>query len=130
MAKQSIKKYNSKRNKKYSRKKINIIVKGIKNKKIRRKGGTKNNDNDNVICSMCETNVNKKDTLVPRVCLNEHGRKAHRICSECWWNPDTGFARENTKHGCPGCEKNIPLTKVTNLPTSNQPVKVIDLTED
>ena len=98
---------------------------------MRREGGTKNNDNDNVKCSMCEINVHKKDTLVPRVCLNEHGRKAHRICSQCWWNPDTGFARENAKHGCPGCEKNIPFTKIYPNPNaSNQPVKVIDLTED
>jgi hypothetical protein len=101
--------------------------KSQKNKRIMKKGGT---NNENVTCSMCEKDVNKKDTLIPRVCLNEYGKKAHRICSECWWNPNTGFAREGIKHGCPGCEKKLPLTKVTYIPSSSQPVKVIDLTED
>ena len=79
---------------------------------------------------MCERDVKIKDTLVPRVCLNEHGRKSHRICSECWWNTETGFAREGARHGCPGCEKKLPLTNISNVPSSNKPVKVIDLTED
>ena len=125
MSKQTIKKYSRKN-------KIHKINKGnkrksIKNKRTMKKGGT---NNENVTCSMCEKDINKKDTLIPRVCLNEHGRRAHRICSECWWNPETGFAREGTKHQCPGCEKKIPLTKISILPSSNRPVKVIDLTED
>lgn len=124
MTKRTLKKKNSQT----KRRKI-IKKKSRKNKKFYKKGGT-NMDNEIVSCCMCEKNINKKDTLVPRVCLNEYGKKAHRICSECWWNPETGFAREGIKHGCPGCEKKIPLTKVINIPSSNKPIKVIDLTED
>jgi hypothetical protein len=124
MATQTIKKYST-RNKITRRNKTSKR----KSQKNAKKGG---NNNENVTCSMCESVVKKKDTLVPRVCLNEHGRKAHRICSECWWNPETGFAREGARHGCPGCEKKLPLTNISNVPSSNKnkPVNVIDLTED
>jgi hypothetical protein len=130
MTRQTIKKYStrnkSSRKNKTSRRNKRKSQKKTKNTK---KGG---NNNENVTCSMCERDVKIKDTLLPRVCLNEHGRKAHRICSECWWNPETGFAREGTRHGCPGCEKKLPLTNISNVPSSNKnkPVNVIDLTED
>jgi hypothetical protein len=125
MARQTIKKYST-RNKTSKRSKRNKRNKR-KSHKNTKKGG---NNNAKVTCSMCERDVKIKDTLVPRVCLNEHGRKAHRICSECWWNPETGFAREGTRHGCPGCEKKLPLTNISNLPSYNKQVEVIDLTED
>jgi hypothetical protein len=118
--------------KKYSTRNKNKIIskKKRKSQKTTKKAKKGGNNDENVTCSMCENDVKKKDTLVPRVCLNEHGRRAHRICSDCWWNPETGFAREGAKHGCPGCQKNIPLTNISNVPSSNKPVKVIDLTED
>jgi len=66
---------------------------------------------EKVKCSMCEKMVDKYNTFIPRVCLMTHGDKAsHRICSNCWWNPTTGFALENSSHKCPGCVKNLPLT--------------------
>lgn len=74
-----------------------------------KKGG---DDFDKVNCCMCGKEVNITNTLIPRECLNKYGRKAHRICERCWWNPKTGFAREGISHGCPGCAKNLPLTKV------------------
>jgi hypothetical protein len=126
MINRHLKKY-SKSSKKNKRNKRNKR-KTLKNKRIMNRGGNKN---ENVLCSMCENFVNKKDTLIPRVCLNEYGRKAHRICKDCWWNPDTGFAREGSSHGCPGCEKNIPFTKITsNSIKINTPNNIIDLTKD
>lgn len=102
--------------------------KHMKTKKYRRqnkkykKGG---DDYYKVNCCMCGNEVDIKDTLIPRECLNKYGQKAHRICSECWWRPETGFASETASHKCPGCVKNLPLTKV--------PIKkpeFIDLTLD
>ena len=55
----------------------------------------------------------------------KHGMKAHRICQECWWNPETGFGKEESKHKCPGCEKGLPLTNVK----PQEPI-FVDLTED
>ena len=83
-------------------------------KKVRRiKKNKKGGNNEKVNCCMCRKSVDIKDTLVPRSCLIKNGQNAHRICRECWWNPDNGFARENASHGCPGCIKNLPLTKVS-----------------
>ena len=86
-----------------------------------KKGG----ENEKVTCCMCEREVDKSNTLVPRACLIENGRAAHRICHDCWWNPETGFAREDADHRCPGCLKNLPLTAVENKESG-----VIDLTLD
>lgn len=86
-----------------------------------RKGG----NNDNVKCCMCEKIVKKDGTLVPRECLMNHGKAAHRICQDCWWDPDIGFARETASHKCPGCEKGSPLTEYTK-----EPPILVDLTED
>jgi hypothetical protein len=85
-------------------------LKRKKNRRTRRyrKGG----NGDNVKCCMCERNVEKANTLVPRECLMEHGQKAaHRICQDCWWDPTIGFAREDVSHKCPGCQKGFPLTR-------------------
>lgn len=108
----------SKKQKKYLKRKTRKIIKKLRKCK---RGG----DYDKVTCCMCGREVNINDTLVPSKCLQIHGKKAHRICSECWWNPTTGFARENAPHGCPGCAKNLPLTKVQNT----EPV-MVDLTLD
>jgi hypothetical protein len=64
---------------------------------------------DNINCCMCDHQVSKKDTFMPLACKQKYGFKAHRICNKCWWEPNTGFARENAPHGCPGCERGLPL---------------------
>jgi hypothetical protein len=74
---------------------------------------------------MCEKMVDKKNTLVPRECLNKNYNAAHRICQDCWWDEKKGFAREDISHKCPGCIKGLPLTYVKK----ESPV-LIDLTED
>jgi hypothetical protein len=106
---------------KKSYKKRNNISKRKKNAKI--KGGT----NDKIECCMCEKKVNKENTLIPVECLMKHGKiNSHKICKDCWWDKDTGFAREGTNHRCPGCVKN-PIIK----PTSEKKTEaIIDLTLD
>jgi len=91
--------------------------KRISKKTRKMKGGTKRPK-----CCVCEKKTDISHSLVPRVCLVKYGKRAHRICEECWWNETTGFALENADHGCPGCKKNFPLKKEKEL--------VIDLTED
>jgi len=76
-------------------------------------------------CCMCEKMVAVKDTFVPRECLMKHGKAAHRICENCWWNEKTGFALESTSHECPGCKKGVPLTRV-----KKEPPIFVDLTEE
>lgn len=73
---------------------------------------------------MCRRKVRITDTLIPLKCLKKYGEKAHRICSECWWEPATGFASEGVSHKCPGCVQKLPLTKVPIKPD------FIDLTKD
>lgn len=94
----------------------------ISNKKFKKynkvRGGT---NTDQVKCSMCEKMVPKKDTLVPNICLLQHGQRAHRICQDCWWDPKSGFALETNLHRCPGCTKGLPL-----LPKETP---IIDLTD-
>jgi len=57
-------------------------IRRIKKNKIM-KGGQQQ-----VKCSMCEKSVNKVDTLVPSVCSLKNGLAAHRICQDCWWDPN------------------------------------------
>lgn len=95
-----------------------------KNNKSRRKNLKAGNGNK-VQCCMCEKTVNKNDTLVPSSCSLMHGERAHRICQKCWWDPKTGFARENASHKCPGCQKSLPLT----THTKKAPI-FVDLTEE
>ena len=96
----------------------------IKNRKIKSRkliGG----NGDKVICSMCEKMVDLKDTFVPGKCLTDHGKAAHRICKDCWWDEEKGFALETSSHKCPGCVKGLPLTQVKK----EEPIYV-DLTEE
>jgi hypothetical protein len=117
----------SRKNKHKSR--VTRIYKNNKNKNNNNRRTRRNNftagNGDKVQCCMCEKRINKDDTLVPSGCLVEHGKRAHRICSNCWWDPEKGFAREGVKHRCPGCIKNIPLT-----PYKKEPTITIDLTEE
>jgi hypothetical protein len=55
----------------------------------------------------------------------KHGKAAHRICEDCWWDEQTGFALESSSHECPGCRKGLPLNRA-----KNEPQIVVDLTED
>lgn len=110
-------KKSQKKNKKMKRK----TLKSKKSIKRYKKGG----NNEKVKCCMCKREVDKNNTLIPRDCLIEHGIEAHRICNDCWWNPVSGFAREDrADHKCPGCVKNLPLTVV------NKEQGMIDLTSD
>jgi len=120
----------TKKNKKTRKKTRRIRVKTrgicIKSRKFK-KGGT----NSNVNCCMCEKNVATNKTLVPQICLNEYGRKAHRICEDCWWDKESGFAREGIKHDCPGCSKKLEFTKLPQTTfKSTKNVPIIDLTEE
>ena len=64
------------------------------------------------MCSMCEKIIYKNNALIPLKCLINYGDKvAHRICKDCWWDADFGFAREGVNHKCPGCIKMLPLTQ-------------------
>ena len=59
-------------------------------------------------CCICDTSTT--DGLMPRTCYMKNGKNAHHICQDCWWDQDTGFARETSTHGCPGCLKGLQLT--------------------
>jgi hypothetical protein len=61
---------------------------------------------------MCEKVVHKDHSLLPSECKIKHGLRAHRICKECWFDEEDGFALEGKSHKCPGCEKGLPLTRV------------------
>lgn len=83
----------------------------IKSRKIKnsRKKCIKGGNNE-VKCCVCGKNINKQDSLIPNTCLMKYGKNAaHRICQNCWWDPIKGFAREDAPHGCPGCQKYLPL---------------------
>ena len=60
-------------------------------------------------CCMCDREFHRNDMLVPLACLQKHRERAHRICKDCWWDPQIGFAREDASHGCPGCKRNLVL---------------------
>lgn len=83
---------------------------------------------DDINCCMCENKTSRKDTFMPLACLQKHGAKAHRICHNCWWDPETGFARENAPHGCPGCKKELPLNTVPKriTPKSEEIIVISD----
>jgi hypothetical protein len=98
-----------------NRKRIN------KTRRRYKKGGS-----EKISCCMCGKSVSIKKSLVPIECLIKHGNKAHRICQECWWDSESGFARENTSHKCPGCKKGLPLTIVE--PTLGKIKDIVDLT--
>ena len=90
--------------------------------KRRRTGGA---GDDDTKCCMCGQKVDKDHSLMPSECKIKYGMRAHRICEECWFKPETGFAIEGRSHKCPGCEKGLPLTHV-----EQKPIEVVDLTGD
>jgi len=114
------------RHKKSSRR----IVKTHKVRSRSRKLGTRTRklrggNGQQVQCCMCGKMVDLKDTFMPRECFMNHGKAAHRICENCWWDDKKGFALEMSSHKCPGCEKGLPLTHVKK----EEPI-LVDLTED
>ena len=84
-----------------------------------------NISNNNEICCMCNKEPGKfmpiacfhrndKCTMI-RNCFTYHSSpperssivfhcKTHKICENCWWDEEQGFALENTSHKCPGCK--------------------------
>jgi len=112
-----------KRNRRIKRKTLKTKRSNKRSNKICRRCKSGGED-EKVTCCMCEKEVDKNNTLMPRKCFNKYMSRVHRICHECWWDPVSGFARENAPHGCPGCAKNFPLTNVKNEP------KFVDLSLD
>ena len=107
----SVRRRKKSRSRKISRKKNHIRIR-------KHRAGSR----DKVKCSICEKNVDVNDTFISRECLTKHGIRAHRICKDCWWDMNNGFALEASSHKCPGCQKGLPLTHA-------EPV-FMDLTED
>lgn len=105
--------------KKYKKKRI--LQKRKKTRKYKKTiGGNPTNDE----CSMCCKQTGDQK-LIPNACLMKYGKfKAHKICSDCWWNK---FAQEGVSHKCPGCVNKKPLNKD---PYENQMNTIIDLTKD
>lgn len=68
----------------------------------------------NIICIICNNKYIIKDTLIPAQCLRKNGKKAHRICIECWFNK---FALEDISHNCLGCINKLSLNNhLLNIP--------------
>jgi len=107
--------------KRYKKSRRNNRLKNRRTRRRYRKGG----NGTTVKCCMCERTVNKNDTFVPQECLIKYGQRAHRICQDCWWDQERGFAREGVSHKCPGCVKGLPLTEYKK----QEPV-FVDLTKD
>ena len=84
---------------------------------------------DPVPCCMCDNKFPRNITMVPSICLRKHGEKAHRICQDCWWDPKTGFAREDAPHECPGCKTGQSL--ISPLKKKNpKPEDIIVISDD
>ncbi len=77
-----------------------------------------------VYCCICIKEITDMDNnLIASICYRRYMDKSHRICYECWFDPDSGFAIENKSHKCPGCVNKFPLTKISYNKT-----EIIDLT--
>lgn len=78
------------------------------------------------MCCMCMQPIESK-YFQPSKCLQKYASRAHKICSECWWGE---FAKEGITHECPGCIKNIPLSKKGKKNIKDIDTIEIDLTDD
>ena len=97
--------------------------KTMKRKTMKRKTMKRNKGGNPIKCCVCEKDMGEKEEMFIQIqCLKRNFGNAHRICSSCWWDPNTGFALESSDHNCPGCRKNMPLT----MPSSKD--EVVDLT--
>jgi hypothetical protein len=63
----------------------------------------------NVRCSICDRMFARDTMFAPVACLQKNRERSHKICEECWWDPQIGFAREDAIHECPGCKRGLPL---------------------
>jgi hypothetical protein len=124
------------KNTKAKRRTRTYLKKSNKTRKTRRNRKTKKNiargpgdeNYDITQCCMCNKTLNvndKTNALIPLECLRKRGKEAHRICKECWFDEEDGFALEGKSHKCPGCEKGLPLTRV-----KVNPPEMVDLTLD
>lgn len=79
-------------------------------------------------CCICDNQFSRNTMYVPLVCLQKHRERAHRICQDCWWDPQIGFAREDTPHGCPGCKRGLPLNHPikTKIPSTDEIIVLSD----
>ncbi len=98
------------------------------NYNIKARGPSPISQNALIPCCMCEREFHRDDMLVPLACLQKHGERAHRICRDCWWDPQIGFAREDAPHGCPGCKRKLPLNPPlkTRKPTTDEIIVISD----
>jgi hypothetical protein len=88
-----------------------------------------------VHCVMCNEKKNRDNMFTPRVCLNKYGNaKAHKICSDCWFDEKNGFALEGSQHQCPGCVHHLPMNTYPpkkKKATKNEPApEIIELLDD
>ena len=128
MAKMRRNKTHKKMRRNKTNKRIHKSKKHYKSSKSFVKTVGRGSEKETTHCCMCDKSVSNKDSLVPLACLRQHGSKAHRICQPCWWDPETGFALETSKHDCPGCKRGLPLTTVKPNPhtkTNKSPEEVI-----
>ena len=95
-------------------------------KRIKRSRIAKGLQHEKVKCCMCNKEISREDGLIPAKCYAKYGAiRAHRICQECWWDIEQGFAKEDVNHACPGCTKGLPL--------NGKPIdytKVIEIEDD
>lgn len=114
---------------KRSTRKIRSRIRKVSKYNLRRSKVTRSKlrggNGEKVKCCMCGKIVDIKDTLIPRECLMKHGKAAHRICEDCWWDPNSGFGLETSSHECPGCKNGLPLTQFKK----EEPI-FVDLTEE
>jgi hypothetical protein len=99
-----------------------VKTRKAKNNKLNKSKRVKRGGSEKVKCCMCNKKTGLRNSLMPRVCLEKHGFKSHRICKNCWWDEKNGFARETGSHHCPGCKKGKSLTQI------NEDSDIIDLT--
>jgi hypothetical protein len=113
----------SKRNiqKKSSRSKRHKIKKTVKRKGLARGPNSDPISPDALVsCALCDQKFPRNTMLIPSGCPNTnipgtkrlYADRSHRVCQNCWWpqpgNPDSGFARVDGPHGCPGCKRGLP----------------------
>lgn len=83
-------------------------------------------DINNIPCCMCDNKFTRKLMFTPLVCLNKNHERAHKICKDCWWDPQNGFAREYAPHGCPGCKRRLPLNLSINAIANDEIIVISD----
>lgn len=55
---------------------------------------------DHDTCCVCRKMPGK---FLPIQCYKKAECTSHKICENCWWDEETGFASEMGSHKCPGC---------------------------